>query len=142
MRESTSFKIVFAFFAFVAFACAPKAAFAQRGGGGHGGGGSPGGGGGGFHGGGGAGGHFSGGMRGGGPSGGSSMGRGAAPRFSGRPGGSAGRPSGAPSLNSRSSQRGGNSVARAPAGSRPGTGSMARNTGPGASGANRAAADG
>ena len=48
MRKSTFSKILFACFAFVALACAPKSAFAQHGGGGHGGGGFHGGGGG-FH---------------------------------------------------------------------------------------------
>jgi len=107
MRESTFSKILFASFAFVALACAPKPAFAQHVGGGRGGGG-------GSHGGGGGGGHFPGGARGGGPSGGSSMGRSAAPRFGGRPSGSPGRPSGAPSLNSRSIQGGGGPAARPP----------------------------
>ena len=51
MKRSTYIKFIFAFIALVAFVCAPKSAFAQRGGGGHGGGG-----GGGFHGGGGGGG--------------------------------------------------------------------------------------
>ena len=58
MRKSTFSKILFACFAFVALACAPKSAFAQHGGGGHGGGGFHGGGGG-FHGGGGM--HYGGG---------------------------------------------------------------------------------
>src|SRR4029077_16168475 len=51
MRKPTFSKILFAFFAFVALACAPKPAFAQHGGGGHGGGSGGGfhGGGGGFH---------------------------------------------------------------------------------------------
>jgi hypothetical protein len=147
MKKSTFWKILFSFLAIVVVACAPNPVFAQRGGHGGGGGGFHGGGGGGFHGGGG-GGHFSGGgghfSGGGAPSGRPSMGRAPGPSYAGRPSGFAGRPSGASPFSSRSFQHGGGSVARPPSragfGGNGRTGSMARNSRPGASASRGSAA--